>query len=399
MMVTVAKSLDIPIKLLFPRPADPESDSAVQALSMLGLGDVVLPGIMIGLALRFDLFMCYAKKQTRTPSDAASVQDSYPEQSSYTPQPTDSQESLATEVNTPTSSASIDADSQPPGNDTTTIIIKAPYEPVSEGWGDRLWTSRLPSSLLSLLLFSRPQPVSAISYTSRNSFPKPYFHAGLFGYVTGMLVTLGAMQITEHAQPALLYLVPGVVGSIWMKAWLRGELREMWTFSDAGEDDSKDKKKAEEKDEDGEKKKKEKANALAKKENVSRKSIFSTDKSDDRALKMGKAFSEYVQTGGDHDSDRDDGEESDDVGKEGKENHKSTSKARVDRTIFAFSVTAPLFARQEAHNPSQNDRRKSSGSEVLAVAAAEATRKWRASSEMPQIGKGEQPSGKRQRVE
>jgi len=367
---------------------------------MLGLGDVVLPGIMIGLALRFDLFMFYAKKQTRIPSHAVSVQDSYPKKSNHTSQLTDSQESLATEVNTPTSSASTDADSQPPGNDTTTTIIKPPYKPVSEGWGDCLWTSRLPSPLLSLLLFSRSQPVSAISYTSRNSFPKPYFHASLFGYVTGMLVTLGAMHITEHAQPALLYLVPGVVGSIWMKAWLRGELREMWKFSDAGEDDSKDKNKPEEKDRDGEKKKKEKeANALAKKENLSRKSIFSTDKSDDRALKMGKAFSEYVQTGGDHDSDRDDGEESDDVGNKGKGNHKSTSKTRVDRTIFAFSVTAPLFAREEVHSPSQNDRRKSSGSEVLAVAAAEATRKWRASSEMPQIGKGEQPSGKRQRVE
>ena len=50
-MVTVAKGLDAPIKLLFPRPMG-------QNMSLLGLGDIVIPGIFIALLLRFDEHLC-----------------------------------------------------------------------------------------------------------------------------------------------------------------------------------------------------------------------------------------------------------------------------------------------------------------------------------------------------
>ena len=64
-MVTVAKSLDVPIKLMFPRPGDPEHPTSAPSHAMLGLGDVVLPGIVIGLALRFDLYLFYLRRQKR----------------------------------------------------------------------------------------------------------------------------------------------------------------------------------------------------------------------------------------------------------------------------------------------------------------------------------------------
>ena len=51
-MVTVAKSFDAPIKLLFPRALATVDSDAV--FSMLGLGDIVIPGIFIALMLRFD---------------------------------------------------------------------------------------------------------------------------------------------------------------------------------------------------------------------------------------------------------------------------------------------------------------------------------------------------------
>lgn len=41
-MVTVAKSFDAPIKLLFPRQFPTESTKMLH--SMLGLGDIVIPG-------------------------------------------------------------------------------------------------------------------------------------------------------------------------------------------------------------------------------------------------------------------------------------------------------------------------------------------------------------------
>ncbi|KAF2083159.1 peptidase A22B, signal peptide peptidase, partial [Saccharata proteae CBS 121410] len=173
MMVTVAKSLDIPIKLMFPRPdipgATPDLPSIKQH-AMLGLGDVVIPGIMIGLALRFDLYLFYLRKQKKQP---------------------------------------VSDDSK-----TRLEIVKAPYLPVSRIWADKLWTR-----------------------TSAASFPKPYFTASMVGYVFGMVVTLLVMRFMDHAQPALLYLVPGVLISLWSTALVRGELRDMWDFSEASDEE------------------------------------------------------------------------------------------------------------------------------------------------------------------
>eukprot|EP01130_Rhizamoeba_saxonica_P015865 TRINITY_DN7204_c0_g1_i3.p2 TRINITY_DN7204_c0_g1~~TRINITY_DN7204_c0_g1_i3.p2 ORF type:complete len:146 (-),score=29.42 TRINITY_DN7204_c0_g1_i3:24-461(-) len=48
-MVTVAKSLNAPVKLLFPKSLFVESTN-----SMLGLGDIILPGAFVALLLRYD---------------------------------------------------------------------------------------------------------------------------------------------------------------------------------------------------------------------------------------------------------------------------------------------------------------------------------------------------------
>ena len=52
LQVTVAKSFDAPIKLLFPRSEDLSGGKA--PFSMLGLGDIVVPGIFVALILRYD---------------------------------------------------------------------------------------------------------------------------------------------------------------------------------------------------------------------------------------------------------------------------------------------------------------------------------------------------------
>ena len=55
-MVTVAKSFDGPIKLLFPKNFFVAIETGVPfEFSMLGLGDIVIPGIFIALLLRFDV--------------------------------------------------------------------------------------------------------------------------------------------------------------------------------------------------------------------------------------------------------------------------------------------------------------------------------------------------------
>lgn len=53
-MVTVAKSFEAPIKLVFPQDLL-ENGLAAENFAMLGLGDIVIPGIFIALLLRFDM--------------------------------------------------------------------------------------------------------------------------------------------------------------------------------------------------------------------------------------------------------------------------------------------------------------------------------------------------------
>ncbi|KAF9886254.1 hypothetical protein FE257_011867 [Aspergillus nanangensis] len=192
LMVTVATKLDVPIKLLFPRPADPGRPDAA-ALAMLGLGDIIIPGMMLGLALRFDLYLYYKRKGAQK----AQLEGKEEEHT------------------------------------------KPVYQSATGGWGDRFWAPSV----------ARNQPELEPPYHDARSFPKTYFKASIVGYVLGMLATLIVMQIFAHAQPALLYLVPGVLISLWTTALVRGEIREMWEFSDAEEEEEDEPEDQKEKDE------------------------------------------------------------------------------------------------------------------------------------------------------
>ncbi|KAL4817664.1 signal peptide peptidase-domain-containing protein [Aspergillus spinulosporus] len=184
LMVTVAKKLDVPIKLLFPRPPAPSEAPDTVSLAMLGLGDIIIPGMMVGLALRFDLYLYYKAKGT------------------------------------------IKARSENKGLG----FVKPLYQPATGGWGERFWA---PSA--------RPNgPELVPPYRDARSFPKIYFTASIVGYTIGMVTTLAVMQIFDHPQPALLYLVPGVLISLWGTALAKGQVHEMWDFSDAEGDEDQD---------------------------------------------------------------------------------------------------------------------------------------------------------------
>jgi minor histocompatibility antigen H13 len=135
-MVTVAKKLDGPIKLLFPRSmAVSETTGYLKDLSLLGLGDIVIPGFFLAILLRFD-------------AHKAGVNHAHA------------------------------------------------------------------------------------------SFAKPYFHSALFAYVLGLCTTLFVMVYFNAAQPALLYLVPACLGSSLLCAVVKGELKELFAYSE--EEDEED---------------------------------------------------------------------------------------------------------------------------------------------------------------
>ncbi|BDD61583.1 hypothetical protein MPDQ_004592 [Monascus purpureus] len=184
LMVTVATKLDVPIKLLFPRPPSPGEEPDTISLAMLGLGDIVIPGMMIGLALRFDLFLYYRRKGI--------------------------QKALA--------------------EGKGRAFVRPQYQSATGAWGERFWTRLSPPR----------EPELEPPYHDARSFSKTYFKASLVGYTIGMIATLVAMLHSNHAQPALLYLVPAVLTSLWGTALFRGEIRSMWEFSDADDDDEPD---------------------------------------------------------------------------------------------------------------------------------------------------------------
>jgi len=132
-MVTVAQSLDGPIKLLFPRSLVPNVDTGKIDLSLIGLGDIVIPGFFLSLLLRFDAH-----------------------------------------------NANI------------------PYFPVN----------------------------------IYDSFPKPYFHFTLLGFIIGMISTILIMIKFQAAQPALLYLVPACLGSSLIVSVVRGEIKLLFNYSE-----------------------------------------------------------------------------------------------------------------------------------------------------------------------
>lgn len=64
-----------------------------------------------------------------------------------------------------------------------------------------------------------------------------YFNWSMVAYVASLGATLVAMIYMEAAQPALLYIVPFVIGASMLVAVARGELAELWAFEVPGADE------------------------------------------------------------------------------------------------------------------------------------------------------------------
>ncbi|KAI9023505.1 signal peptide peptidase-domain-containing protein [Phycomyces nitens] len=145
-MVSVAKNFDAPIKVLWPRDAIGFflGDPTATGFTMLGLGDIVIPGAFVALCLHFDRHMAWKRN-----------------------------------------------------------------------------------------------PVGDFRSTD---FPKPYFIACYVAYIAGLATTMGVMHIFHAAQPALLYLSPACIMSALLTAAVRGEIKELFSFSDEETEEEKENK-------------------------------------------------------------------------------------------------------------------------------------------------------------
>uniref|UniRef100_A0A915DP94 Uncharacterized protein n=1 Tax=Ditylenchus dipsaci TaxID=166011 RepID=A0A915DP94_9BILA len=64
-MTTVAKGIDAPILLMFPQDLMRSGWMDASKHGMLGLGDIVIPGIFVALLHRFDNFIGSKKEKNR----------------------------------------------------------------------------------------------------------------------------------------------------------------------------------------------------------------------------------------------------------------------------------------------------------------------------------------------
>ncbi|PKS13204.1 hypothetical protein jhhlp_000549 [Lomentospora prolificans] len=194
-MLTVATQVDAPVKLTI---------KTGSRSNLLGLGDIVIPGIMVALSLRFDLWMHYQRKVRYVPADVM--------------------------TNSETSKGSQSSQLIRPGH-LRSVAKREQYSEVMGTWGDWLWTS---SFLAPFRSYPRPPSVHSAS------FPKPYFYASLTGYALGMGFTMTMLMVFKHGQPALLYLVPGLIGALLLTGFVRGEIREMLVYNEDGSLDVED---------------------------------------------------------------------------------------------------------------------------------------------------------------
>lgn len=147
-MVQVATKLDLPIKILWPKSL---LFSSARGFTMLGLGDIVIPGTFVALALRYD-YARYARNTELTQ-----------------------------------------------GNVPTTIEANS-----SAGADHKLTNGHSIAGLTKPTTAIKLDEVAQAKF--RQSAPKPYFYAALSAYVSGLATTMLVMHVFHAAQPALLYL-------------------------------------------------------------------------------------------------------------------------------------------------------------------------------------------------
>ena len=73
------------------------------------------------------------------------------------------------------------------------------------------------------------------------TFPKPFFFSNLVAYALGLYTTVFVMYYFNHAQPALLYLVPACLGASLIVALAKGKFQHLCNYSE--DDQATDSKK------------------------------------------------------------------------------------------------------------------------------------------------------------
>ncbi|KAL2914801.1 hypothetical protein HK105_205732 [Polyrhizophydium stewartii] len=209
----------------------PKMMGAGKGYSMLGFGDLIVPGLLLHLARALDLahWIAYsgpgAYALRNAPSSDAQALGSGADapngpsvvgEASVHP---DAAGSARHRRNASRNPASEDSDAGDVGEPSVSAGVAAKAE--SEE------TPLLADGGKSEA--DKPIAIDRRTFPFVNPAPPRYFAITMAGYLVGFAVTLAVVQITHAAQPALLYLVPGTLLPFVAHAAARGELRAVWS--------------------------------------------------------------------------------------------------------------------------------------------------------------------------
>lgn len=197
LQVATSNVLVGPTRLIFPRIPGSMGEASSFPFSLLGLGDVAVPGLLACLALRYDASRS-VDMRARGIAAAAAIQEA---------------------IDTLPAGASGDEIAQATGS-----AAEAAYDRIADiEVEQRARTQGESHSGSSETVFTVSDSVL---------HQRTYFVPVMCAYIAGLLAAFAANSITGLGQPALLYLVPATIGALTFVAALRGELGRVWAYTD-----------------------------------------------------------------------------------------------------------------------------------------------------------------------
>jgi hypothetical protein len=216
--------LSLPGKLVVP------SYQRAGNFSILGLGDIVVPGLLLCFVLRFDAY----KKNQRKNVKSSPVTSPSPISSSKTTQVLSNPLLLLQSCRLKRQYYTNDEDEQILLKKNSSQEFIYQEQPRKLNKSDSAHSSNKSYYFCCNCLNGGECCLNCqwnhtendSSYSFKNNLT--YFHCSLLGYFVGLITATLSSEIFKEAQPALLYLVPFTLLPLLTMAYLKGDLRLMW---------------------------------------------------------------------------------------------------------------------------------------------------------------------------
>jgi len=226
LMSTVALAASGPTRLLFPRSAADLASAASASpfpFSLLGLGDVAIPGLLACLALKYDASRS-VDMNARARAAALAIDGALAELSISNPGAGDREYGEAA-ADAAAAAFEAVADAEARARDRTVEV-----GPNSSNSAAAAAAASVPSSPSSKTEHGKEAAAGENVVTEAAMSSRPYFTAVMGAYAVGLLVAFGVNAATGAGQPALLYLCPATLGATALTAARRQEVERILSY-------------------------------------------------------------------------------------------------------------------------------------------------------------------------